>query len=179
MPYSYDEQAKEDMLDRFIAQLNTSCEKADPDEASADLKYTRALQRNRLLKTGVTMSVDYSHDYHKMIHGIAWKMDVDTRYVTRIPFHAVNAKISYFLNGKLKKKSTKSKTYMPIPFGSKGKPTRTMYALTAARQRVSAGSPTAASIAEHGFCCTNYFRKSRISTRSKAIPIIAILLRLR
>ena len=103
MPYSYDEQAK-DMLDRFIAQLNTSCEKADPDEASADLKYTRALQRNRLLKTGVTMSVDYSHDYHKMIHGIAWKMDVDTRYVTRIPFHAVNAKISYFLNGKLKKK---------------------------------------------------------------------------
>lgn len=103
MPYSYDEQAK-DMLDRFIAQLNTSCEKADPDEASADLKYTRALQRNRLLKTDVTMSVDYSHDYHKMIHGIAWKMDVDTRYVTRIPFHAVNAKISYFLNGKLKKK---------------------------------------------------------------------------
>ena len=42
--YNYDEQAKI-MLDRFITQLNTPNEKADPDDASADLKYTRALQR--------------------------------------------------------------------------------------------------------------------------------------
>ena len=103
MPYSYDEQAKL-MLDRFISQLNTPSEKADPDEASADLKYTRALQRERLRQKGLTVSVDYSKDYNKMIKGIAWKMDVDTRYVTRIPFHAVNAKIGYSIDGKLKKK---------------------------------------------------------------------------
>lgn len=46
--YNDDEQAKI-MLDRFISQLNTPSEKADPDDASADLKYTRALQRNRLI----------------------------------------------------------------------------------------------------------------------------------
>ncbi|MBR1533592.1 MAG: hypothetical protein IJ639_04460 [Ruminococcus sp.] len=103
MDYSYDEQAKV-MLDGFIDQLNTPGEKADPDDASADLKYTRALQRDRLHKHGVTMSVDYKNDYDKMIKGIAWKMDVDTRYVTRIPFHAVNVKIGYSVDGKLKKK---------------------------------------------------------------------------
>lgn len=92
------------MLDRFIFQLNTSSQKADPDEASADLKYTRALQRARLLKKGVTMSVDYSQNYDKMIKGIAWKMDKDARYITRIPFHAVKAKIGYSIGGKLKKK---------------------------------------------------------------------------
>ena len=86
--YNYDEQAKI-MLDRFIFQLNTSSRKADPDDASADLKYTRALQKARLLKNGVTMSVDYSQNYDKMIKGIAWKMDKDARYITRIPFHAV------------------------------------------------------------------------------------------
>lgn len=100
--FSYDEQAKI-MLDRFISQLNTPSEKADPDDASSDLKYTRALQRKRLIKKGVSMSVDYSKDYNKMIKGIAWKMDGDTRYVTRIPFHAVNAKIGYSVGGKLKK----------------------------------------------------------------------------
>ncbi len=101
--YNYDEQAKI-MLDRFITQLNTPSEKPDPDDASADLKYIRALQRARLLKNGVTMSVDYSQNYDKMIKGIAWKMDKDARYVTRIPFHAVKAKIGYSIGGKLKKK---------------------------------------------------------------------------
>lgn len=101
--YDFDEQAKI-MLDRFISQLNTPSEKADPDDASADLKYTRALQRNRLLKKGVSMSVDYSQNYDNMIKGIAWKMDKDARYVTRIPFHAVKAKIGYSIGGKLKKK---------------------------------------------------------------------------
>ena len=103
MPYPYDEKAKL-MLDRFISQLNTPNKKADPDEASVDLKYTRALQRERLRQKGVTVSVDYSKDYNKMVNGIAWKMDADTRYVTRIPFHAVNAKICYSVDGKLKKK---------------------------------------------------------------------------
>lgn len=101
--YNYDEQAKI-MLDRFISELNTPSQKADPDAASADLKYTRALQRERLRRHGVTMSVDYSHDYDKMVKGIAWKTDIDTRYVTRIPFHAVNAKIGYSVDGRLKKK---------------------------------------------------------------------------
>ena len=50
------------------------------------------------------MSVDYSQNYDKMIKGIAWKMDKDARYVTRIPFHAVKAKIGYSIGGKLKKK---------------------------------------------------------------------------
>ena len=45
---NFDEQAKI-MLDRFISQLNTPGGKDDPDDSSADLKYTRALQRNRLL----------------------------------------------------------------------------------------------------------------------------------
>ena len=100
---NFDEQAKI-MLDRFISQLNTPGGKDDPDDSSADLKYTRALQRNRLLKKGVTMSVDYRQNYDKMIKGIAWKMDKDARYVTRIPFHAVKAKIGYSIGGKLKKK---------------------------------------------------------------------------
>ena len=100
---NFDEQAKI-MLDRFISQLNTPGGKDDPDDSSADLKYTRALQRNRLLKKGVTMSVDYRQNYDKMIKGIAWKMDKDARYVTRIPFHAVKAKIGYSIGGKQKKK---------------------------------------------------------------------------
>ncbi|MBQ3416404.1 MAG: hypothetical protein IJH32_01025 [Ruminococcus sp.] len=101
--YNYDEQAKI-MLDRFITQLDSQSGKADPDDASADLKYTRSLQRARLLKKSVTMSVDYSQNYNKMIKGIAWKMDKDARYITRIPFHAVKAKIGYSVGGKLKKK---------------------------------------------------------------------------
>ena len=68
--YNYDEQAKI-MLDRFITQLNTPNEKADPDDASADLKYTRALQRNRLLKKGVTMSVDLDYLMPDMTKSIA------------------------------------------------------------------------------------------------------------
>ena len=47
--YNYDEQAKI-MLDRFITQLDSQSGKADPDDASADLKYTRSLQRERLKK---------------------------------------------------------------------------------------------------------------------------------
>ena len=54
--YNYDEQAKI-MLDRFISQLNTPNEKADPDDASADLKYTRSLQRERLNKKGAARIV--------------------------------------------------------------------------------------------------------------------------
>jgi hypothetical protein len=100
--YNYDEQAKI-MLDRFISQLNTPNEKADPDDASADLKYTRSLQRERLNKKGASISLDYTHNLDKMFKGIAWKMDVDTRYVTRIPFHNVDARVGYSVHGKLKK----------------------------------------------------------------------------
>ena len=96
--YNYDEQAKI-MLDRFISQLNTPNEKADPDDASADLKYTRSLQRERLNKKGASISLDYTHNLDKMFKGIAWKMDVDTRYVTRIPFHNVDARVCVMAQG--------------------------------------------------------------------------------
>ena len=100
--YNYDEQAKI-MLDRFITQLDSQSGKADPDDASADLKYTRSLQRERLNKKGASISLDYTHNLDKMFKGIAWKMDVDTRYVTRIPFHNVDARVGYSVHGKLKK----------------------------------------------------------------------------
>lgn len=54
--YNYDEQAKI-MLDRFITQLDLQSGKADPDDASADLKYTRSLQRERLNKKGAARIV--------------------------------------------------------------------------------------------------------------------------
>lgn len=100
--YNYDEQAKI-MLDRFITQLDSQSGKADPDDVSADLKYTRSLQRERLNKKGASISLDYTHNLDKMFKGIAWKMDVDTRYVTRIPFHNVDARVGYSVHGKLKK----------------------------------------------------------------------------
>ena len=54
--YNYDEQAKI-MLDRFITQLDSQSGKADSDDASADLKYTRSLQRERLNKNGTARIV--------------------------------------------------------------------------------------------------------------------------
>ena len=116
---SYDEQAKL-ILDRFISQLNTQSEKPDPDDASADLKYTRSLQRERLRKKDASITYDYSRNYDRMIKGVAWKMDVDTRYVTRIPFHNLIARVGFRVHGKLKKEIRERQTIYAYAIWLKG-----------------------------------------------------------
>ena len=85
----YDNNSQE-LLRQFIKQLNEGGMDKDPTIASQDLKYIRGLQRARLARHGVKLQKTYGQA-KKDIEGIAWKLDTDTSYVTRIPFKRLQA----------------------------------------------------------------------------------------
>lgn len=96
----YDDSSK-DLLEQFLSQLNTAGIEQDPELASADLKYIRSLQRNRLEQ--YQAQIRYTYKTIANTKGLAWKLDSDTDYVTRIPFSQVDTTIEYQC-GKSKKR---------------------------------------------------------------------------
>lgn len=92
-PIDYNNNSKE-LLRQFIKQLNENGMDKDPTIASQDLKYIRGLQRKRLAHHGVKLQKTYGQA-KKDIEGIAWKLDFDTGYVTRIPFKRLQARAEY------------------------------------------------------------------------------------
>ena len=110
MPYSqntwgntsgYDEHSIQ-MLSNFLSHINQTEGSSLPESAAVDLKYIHDLQQQRLKKKQAQIRMHYDMEA-RPITGVAWKMDNDTRYVTRIPFHIVNAKIDYLVNSRIQK----------------------------------------------------------------------------
>ena len=106
-PIDYNNNSQE-LLRQFIKQLNENGMDKDPTIASQDLKYIRGLQRKRLARHGVKLQKTYGQA-KKDIEGIAWKLDSDTCYVTRIPFKRLQAGTEY-ISDHAKKIVNKTKT---------------------------------------------------------------------
>ncbi len=90
------------MLGGFIQQLDRRSGKADPDKASADMKYARALQRARLTAKNVQINTEY-HLTDETFRFVNWKLDTDTRYKVRIPFYELDAKTEIRVNNRRRK----------------------------------------------------------------------------
>lgn len=104
----YDNESLE-ILNNFICHLNTADDESYPDEASIDLKYTADLQRKRLHSKNAGIKTEYRF-YKNKLRGVAWKLDKDTRYITRMPFYLLHTKSEYFVNNKLKKRHKEDQT---------------------------------------------------------------------
>ena len=146
----YDNNSQE-LLRQFIKQLNEGGMDKDPTIASQDLKYIRGLQRARLARHGVKLQKTYGQA-KKDIEGIAWKLDTDTGYVTRIPFKRLQAGTEY-ISDRAKKSLTKPRLCMATPFGLKVRKNRKRHipAQTAARPAPSVSLTKAARSAALGF----------------------------
>lgn len=105
---NYDDQSLK-ILNSFIHHLNTADNESYPKEASIDLKYTAELQRKRLRSKNAHIKTEYEFD-KRNIRGVAWKLDKDTRYITRMPFYLLNTKSEYFVNERLKKRHKEEQT---------------------------------------------------------------------
>ena len=90
------------MLGGFIQQLDRRSGKADPDKASADMKYARALQRARLTAKNVQINTEYNLT-DETFRFVNWKLDTDTRYKVRIPFYELDAKTEIRVNNRRRK----------------------------------------------------------------------------
>lgn len=90
------------MLGGFIKQLDHRSGKADPDKASADMKYARALQRARLTVKNAEINTEYNLT-PETFSFVNWKLDTDTRYKVRIPFYELDAKTDVKVNGRRRK----------------------------------------------------------------------------
>ena len=146
----YDNNSQE-LLRQFIKQLNEGGMDKDPTIASQDLKYIRGLQRARLARHGVKLKKTYGQA-KKDIEGIAWKLDTDTNYVTRIPFKRLQAGTEY-ISDRAKKSLTKPRLCTATPFGLKVRKNRKRHipAQTAARPAPSVSLTKAARSAALGF----------------------------
>ena len=94
---------------KFIDQLNAS-DGQPPKLSAADLKYARMLQERRLQAKGVTLKVTYEPD-DPPLSAVSWKMDSDTRYITRLPVSEVRTKRSFSVGGR-EKKTSKRKEWL-------------------------------------------------------------------
>ena len=110
-PIDYDNNSQE-LLRQFIKQLNEGGMDKDPTIASQDLKYIRGLQRARLARHGVKLQKTYGKA-KKDIEGIAWKLDTDTSYVTRIPFKRLKAGTEY-ISDRAKKNRQQNQDYVRL-----------------------------------------------------------------
>ena len=90
------------MLGEFIRQLDRRSGKEDPDKASADMKYARALQRARLTSKSAAIYTEYDLT-PETFRFVNWKLDTDTRYKVRIPFYELNAKTEVRVNNRRRK----------------------------------------------------------------------------
>ena len=98
---TYDREALE-MLGSFIRQLDSKSGKTDPDKASRDLKYVRALQRTRL--TSKHAAIRYSYNLTpQSFRFVNWKLDTDNRYKVRIPFYELDTQTVFSVNSRKKK----------------------------------------------------------------------------
>lgn len=106
----YDNDSKE-ILKEFIEELNSSSiSKGEyPKLASADLKYTAMLQGNRLREKNADIHYDYITE--PATRAVAFKLDKDTRYITRFPFYMMNSTTEYSVAGKVKKRDKREKTF--------------------------------------------------------------------
>lgn len=110
MSLEYDKES-EKILKGFIVELNSSDigNGKYPQAASIDLKYTAELQRKRLNEKNANIIYDYDTEKNPL-HNVAYKLDKDTRYITRMPFYIMDSQTEYSLNGKVKKKDKQLKT---------------------------------------------------------------------
>ena len=106
----YDEDSRK-ILKKFIEQLNScNISKGEyPKLASADLKYTAMLQSNRLREKDV--DINYNYITENAINTVAHKLDKDTRYITRFPFYMMKSTTEYSVNGQVKKRDKRDKTF--------------------------------------------------------------------
>lgn len=100
--YNYDEQAKL-MQSQLIQHINQTEGASLPDIASVDLHYIHRLKTRRLEQKQAQIKLHYAPQ-KVPVSGVTWKMDYDSRYVTRIPFHVLDATVEYWVGGQLKKR---------------------------------------------------------------------------
>ena len=98
---TYDREALE-MLGSFIQQLDSKSGKSDPDKASRDMKYVRALQRTRLTAKNAAIHVSYEMT-PQSFNFVNWKLDTDNQYKVRIPFYELDTQTVFFVNNKKRK----------------------------------------------------------------------------
>ena len=112
---TYDREALE-MLGSFIRQLDSKSGKTDPDKASRDLKYVRALQRARL--TSKHAAIRYSYNLTpQSFRFVNRKLDTDNRYKVRIPFYELDTQTVFPSTAERKRPLRKGRKSMPTPSG--------------------------------------------------------------